>query len=282
MGGDPSAGAELRFTILGCGASGGVPRLGGPDEGGQWGACDPNEPRNRRRRCALLVERIGPEGVTRALVDAGPDIREQLLSAKVGWLDGVLFTHDHADHIHGIDDLRLSVFVRRKMLDIWADAATMRTLEKRFGYVFKTPTGSPYPPILTAHDITEAHLAGDAPLTVEGAGGPIHATPFQVTHGGINALGFRFGGVAYLPDVSRIPEPVWTRLADLDIWIVDALRIDPHPSHSHLAQTLDWIAQAGPKRAVLTNMNIELDYAETDAASPDNVTPAHDGMVLYG
>ncbi|MEL6980332.1 MAG: MBL fold metallo-hydrolase [Pseudomonadota bacterium] len=274
--------SRLRFTVLGCGASGGVPRLGGPDETGQWGACDPLEPKNRRRRCALLVERFGPGGVTRVLVDAGPDIRQQLLDARVGWLDATLFTHDHADHIHGIDDLRLTVFVRRKLLDVWADEATMDTLRRRFGYVFETPEGSAYPPILTAHKITRDQIEGRAPLVIEGAGGPIAARPFEVRHGRISSLGFRFGDVAYLPDVSGVPETTWPALQGLDLWIVDALRLDPHPSHAHLALTLEWIARAAPRRAVLTNMNIELDYAATNAATPEHVTPAHDGMMLYG
>lgn len=272
---------NLRVTILGCGASGGVPRFGGEDGGGNWGACDPAEPKNHRRRCALLVERLGPNGVTRLLVDAGPDIRQQLLDAKVSWLDAVLFTHEHADHIHGIDDLRMAVFVQRRLLDIWADSRTLDTLRRRFGYVFETPEGSAYPPILTPHVFTEAQAVGATPIRVDGAGGPINATAFPVGHGRIESLGFRIGDMAYLPDADSIPEASWTILEDLDLWIVDALRLAPHPSHAHLELTLEWIARAQPRRAVLTNMNIELDYAETAAATPEHVTPAHDGMVLH-
>lgn len=275
-------GEGLRFTLLGCGASGGVPRLGGKDGSGNWGACDPHDAKNRRRRCALLVERFGPDGgVTRVVVDAGPDIREQLLSARVDWLDGVLFTHDHADHIHGIDDLRMIVFVRRKLLDIWANPETMQTLRRRFGYVFETPPGSLYPPILSAHELTPEQVDGRACVRVEGAGGPIEAHAVALTHGRIMALGYRFDDVFYAPDVSAVPEDAWPMLEGLDLLILDALRPEPHPSHAHLELALEWIARAAPRRAVLTNMNIELDYAATAAATPKNVEPGYDGMTLW-
>lgn len=261
--------AELRITILGCGSSGGVPRLGG-----RWGACDPSNLRNRRRRCALLVERMaGHSGVTRALVDAGPDMRDQLLDAGVGLLDAVLFTHEHADHVHGIDDLRQVAFNRHARLPCWATATTAESLRRRFGYVFETPPGSEYPPILDLHRI-------DGPFAVEGEGGPLEVLPFEVQHGRIRALGFRFGPVAYLPDVSAMTEPAWTAVADLDCWIVDALRYEPHDSHSHLSQTLDWIERARARSAVITNMHIDLDYARVQAETPPHVAPAHDGMTL--
>ncbi|MFN3614331.1 MAG: MBL fold metallo-hydrolase, partial [Rubrimonas sp.] len=239
--------AELRVTILGCGSSGGVPRLGG-----RWGACDPSNPRNRRRRCALLVERLAPDGgATRVLVDAGPDMREQLLDASVGMLDAVLFAHEHADHVHGIDDLRQVAFNRRARLPCWASATTAETLSRRFGYVFETPPGSDYPPILDLKLIQGG-------FSVDGQGGAIAVRPFEVQHGRIRALGFRFGPVAYLPDVSAMTDEAWAAVADLDCWIVDALRYEPHESHSHLAQTLDWIARARPRSAVITNMHIDL------------------------
>ncbi len=260
--------AQLRFTVLGCGSSGGVPRLGG-----HWGACDPANPRNARRRCALLAERVTDAGTTRALIDTSPDLRAQMLDAGVGTLDAVLWTHAHADHVHGIDDLRMIVFNMRHRLPVWADPETRQSLETRFGYAFKQPEGSSYPPILDMNTI-------DGPVTVTGAGGALIFTPFTVAHGGIDALGFRIGGLAYLPDVSDLPDAAWPHLMDLDIWIVDALRRDPHPSHAHLAMTLDWIARAAPRRAVLTNMHIDLDHDTLVAETPDNVTPAHDGMVL--
>lgn len=261
--------AELRVTVLGCGSSGGVPRLGG-----RWGACDPANPKNRRRRCSILVERIEAGGVTQVLVDAGPDLREQLLEAQVSRLDGVLFTHEHADHVHGIDDLRQIVFNRRARLPVWACAATARTLAARFSYVFEQEPGSLYEPILDMRLI-------EGPVTVEGAGGPITARPFRVPHGpGYSALGFRIGPVAYLPDVSEMSEEAWEVVTGAECWIVDALRYEPHYTHSHLAQTLEWIERARVARAVITNMHIDLDHDRVAAETPGNVTPAHDGMVL--
>ncbi|MGX0903693.1 phosphoribosyl 1,2-cyclic phosphate phosphodiesterase [Roseovarius sp. MBR-79] len=259
---------ELRFTILGCGSSGGVPRLGG-----HWGDCDPTNPRNTRRRCSLLIERETTDGTTRVLIDTAPDLRAQLLDAGIGRLDAVAYTHAHADHVHGIDDLRMIVFNMRQRLPVWADGDTQNALYARFGYAFVQPEDSPYPPILDMHTI-------DGAFTVEGAGGAITLTPFTVGHGSIDALGFRVGGLAYLPDAVKIPEPVWPLLEGLDCWVVDALRRTPHPTHAHLEMTLEWIARAAPRRAVLTNMHIDLDYATIDAETPDHITPAFDGMVI--
>lgn len=260
--------ADLKLTILGCGSSGGVPRLGDV-----WGECDPNDPRNRRRRCSLLVQRITEEGETAVLIDTSPDLRQQLLDAGIGRLDAVLFTHAHADHTHGLDDLRMIVFNMRQRLPVYADGPTQNDLLGRFGYAFVQPAGSAYPPILDLHAI-------DGDVTIEGAGGPITFTPFEVTHGNIDALGFRMGDIAYLPDVSDIPDAVWPVLDGLDCWIVDALRRTPHPSHAHLDLTLEWIARAAPKRAVLTNMHIDLDYQTVADETPDHITPAYDGMVI--
>lgn len=260
--------SRYRFTILGCGSSGGVPRIGG-----QWGACDPANPRNRRRRCSMLVERDGPGGTTRVLIDASPDLREQLLDAGVGALDGVVFTHSHADHCHGLDDLRMVVINMRQRIRVWADDATADDIVSRFRYAFETPEGSSYPPILEMN-----RLRG--PITVAGAGGGIRLDPFTVHHGDIDALGFRIGGLVYLPDAGRMTDEAWRAVADLDIWVVDALRRDPHPSHAHLERTLDWIARANPARAILTNMHNDLDYDTVRAETPDHVEPAHDMMVL--
>jgi phosphoribosyl 1,2-cyclic phosphate phosphodiesterase len=260
--------ADLRFTILGCGSSGGVPRLGG-----HWGACDPANPKNNRRRCSILVERVTDAGTTTVLVDTSPDLRSQLLDAKVGRLDGVIYTHSHADHVHGIDDLRMIVFNMRARLPVWADAETQAALMARFDYAFVQPEGSMYPPILNMN-----LLEGD--VTVSGAGGDITFTPFPVNHGAIDALGFRIRDVAYLPDVASIPDTSWPYMDNLDCWIVDALRRDPHPTHSHLAQTLDWITQVQPKQAVLTNMHIDLDYQTLLDETPDHIQPAYDGMTL--
>ncbi|MEX0337836.1 MAG: MBL fold metallo-hydrolase [Arenibacterium sp.] len=260
--------SEYRFTILGCGSSGGVPRLGG-----HWGDCDPDNPKNNRRRCSMLVERDGPDGTTSVLIDTTPDLRAQLLDTNTGRLDGVVYTHSHADHVHGIDDLRMIVFNMRARLPVWADGDTQNALFSRFGYAFVQPEGSPYPPILDMKTISGA-------FEVPGAGGPIRFQPFRVSHGSIDSLGFRIGTMAYLPDVADIYDESWEHLSDLDIWVVDALRRTPHPTHAHLEKTLGWIEQVKPKQAVLTNMHIDLDYETVVSETPDNVTCAYDGMTL--
>jgi phosphoribosyl 1,2-cyclic phosphate phosphodiesterase len=260
--------STLAFTILGCGSSGGVPRLGG-----HWGNCDPDNPKNNRRRCSLLIERSAPSGVTRVLIDTSPDLRAQLLQAGIGELDAVVYTHSHADHMHGIDDLRMVVFNTGKRLPVWADGATQDALLARFGYAFVQPKGSSYPPILDLNTIE-----GD--VTIEGAGGAITLTPLEVAHGAIHSLGFRINNLAYLPDVSAISADAWAKLTNLDCWILDALRRKPHPTHAHLAQALEWIERAAPKYAVLTNMHNDLDYETVLAETPDHVTPAYDGMTL--
>jgi phosphoribosyl 1,2-cyclic phosphate phosphodiesterase len=260
--------SRLRFTILGCGSSGGVPRLGG-----YWGACDPANPKNARRRCSMLVERIGAGGTTRVLIDTSPDMRAQLLDAGIGDLDGVLFTHEHADHTHGLDDLRMIVINRRARLPVWADGSTADALISRFAYAFVQPEGSPYPPILD--------LRAMAPeVTVTGRGGPVTARPFRVDHGTIDALGFRIGPLAYLPDVKEMYESAWEALAGLDCLVIDALRYTPHPTHTHLAQTLGWIERAAPRRAVLTNLHTDMDYARLNAETPEHITAACDGMII--
>jgi phosphoribosyl 1,2-cyclic phosphate phosphodiesterase len=259
---------ELRFTILGCGSSGGVPRLGG-----KWGDCDPENPRNMRRRCSMLIEQTGDDGTTRILIDTTPDMRFQLLDAGVGELDAVVYTHAHADHVHGVDDLRMIVFNMRRRLPVWADGDTQNDLFSRFGYAFVQPEGAPYPPIVNMKTI-------DGPFSIDGAGGAVTLTPFRVNHGSIDALGFRVRDLAYLPDVAKMSDEAWEAVQDLDCWILDALRRDPHPTHSHLEQSLAWIERAAPKRAVLTNMHIDLDYATLEAETPDHITPAHDGMQI--
>ncbi len=261
--------AELRFTILGCGSSGGVPRLGG-----LWGNCDPTNPKNARRRCSLLIERIdGEDAATRVLIDTSPDLRAQLLEAGVGLLDAVVYTHSHADHMHGIDDLRMIVFNRKARLPVWADAPTQEALLSRFGYAFVQPEGSPYPPILEMNSI-----AGE--IAVQGAGGPIRLIPFRVRHGAMDALGFRIADLAYLPDVSEIPDSAVAVLEGLDCWILDALRRAPHPTHFHLERALEWIGRMAPRRAILTNLHNDLDYDRLMAETPPHVVPAHDGMTI--
>ena len=262
----------IRVTILGCGSSGGVPRIGGV-----WGSCDPAEPRNRRRRCALLIDRTGPLGTTRVLVDTGPDMVAQLLDAEVSTLDAVVWTHAHADHIHGIDDLRQLAYNARSRLPGYADRETGGALLDRFGYIFNSPSGSNYPPVCDLHEIE-----GD--LTIDGAGGQIEMSPFWVPHGNILSLGLKIatkhGGIVYLPDVHDIPQSAWDIIKTPEIFICDALRRDPHPSHAHLALTLSWLARSNTARGVITNMHLDMDYATLRKELPANVAPAHDGMVL--
>jgi phosphoribosyl 1,2-cyclic phosphate phosphodiesterase len=259
---------RLTVRILGCGSSAGVPRIGG-----DWGDCDPENEKNRRSRCSILVERRTADGTTRALVDTSPDLRSQLLAAGTGLLDGVAYTHPHADHIHGIDDLRTVVQNRGGRLPVWADADTTELLIARFAYVFVQPAGSLYPPILDLRPI-------DGPFTVEGDGGPIPFRPIRVQHGRIEALGFRIADFAYIPDVSEILPEAWAELEGLDTLVLDALRRKPHPTHAHLARTLEWIALARPRLGVLPNMHNDLDHAALLAELPSGVIPAHDGLEL--
>jgi phosphoribosyl 1,2-cyclic phosphate phosphodiesterase len=260
----------LKLTILGCGTSGGVPRIGNI-----WGACDPANPKNRRRRCSVLVEREGAAGITHVLVDTSPDLRQQLLDAQVEWLDGVLFTHDHADHTHGIDDLRMVSYNGRRRVAVYYDEATGRQLKERFGYCFRMSPNGEYPPILDGREIAPAE-----PVRVLGPGGVVEALPFRQLHGSGETLGFRFGGIAYSPDVSNFPEETLPLLADLDVWIIDALRYSTHPSHFSVDEALHWIARVKPKRAVLTHMHVDLDYEALARSLPAGVEPAYDGMVL--
>ncbi len=260
----------LRFTVLGCGSSAGVPRVA---QG--WGACDPNNPKNRRRRCSLLVERIGKDGKTIVLVDTSPDLREQLIGADVEKLDGVLFTHDHADHSHGIDDVRPIVLHQRRRVDVYLDTPTSAALHAKFGYCFATPPGSDYPPIVTEH-----RIAAGTPVTIEGEGGAITAEPYSQFHGTGTTLGFRFGAFAYSCDVSAIPDETVRHLQNLDVWILDALRYKPHPSHFSVDEALAWIERIKPRRAVLTNLHTDLDYETLRRILPHNVEPAFDNMLI--
>lgn len=261
----------LRFTILGCGSSPGTPRITG-----DWGACDPTNPKNRRTRAAALVERIAPNGgVTRVVIDTGPDFREQMLMAGVKRLDGVIYSHGHADHLHGIDDLRGYVLEQKRMIDIHADQATMSRLQETFGYCFATPPGSSYPPILVPHLIDHAR-----PVVIEGEGGRLEFLPLPQVHGDSISLGFRIGDLAYCPDVNDFPESTAALLRSLDMLIIDALQYRSHPSHFSLSEALDWIGRLTPRRAVLTHMHVPLDYATVMAETPDGVEPAFDGMMI--
>jgi phosphoribosyl 1,2-cyclic phosphate phosphodiesterase len=261
----------LTVTILGCGSSGGVPRLG---QG--WGACDPNNPKNRRLRCSILIERENQNGrKTVVLVDTSPDLREQLLRRGTDRLDAVVLTHSHADHTHGMDDVRPLVLHMRHRIPTYMDAATSADVRHAFEYIFATPEGSMYPPLLE-----ERRIETGRSFSVEGPGGPVEILPFELEHGEINALGLRIGGFAYTPDVSRIPEEAVPFLQDLDTWVIDALRHSRHPSHFSVSEALDWIARLHPRAAILTNLHTDLDYGELAAALPASCEPAYDGLQL--
>lgn len=261
----------LRITLLGSGSSAGVPRIGG-----DWGACDPKEPRNHRTRGGLLVQRWAdapgdPMEATTLLVDTSPDLRSQLLAANVKRVDAVLYSHDHADQTHGIDDLRAFYITHRTRIRVYMDDATRASLHHRFGYCFRGENG--YPAILDDAGV----LASGATVQVDGPGGPIEALPLAQDHGSVVSLGFRFGPAAYSNDVVMMDSEVFAALAGLDLWIVDALRHKPHPTHAHLARTLEWIGQVRPKHAVLTNMHIDMDYRAVAAELPAGVEPGYDG-----
>ncbi len=259
-------------TILGCGSSGGVPRIGN-----DWGICDPNEPRNRRRRCALLIEawQNGISEPTRVLIDTGVDLREQLLDAEVDRVDAVFYTHEHADHTHGIDDLRVLALHNRRRVDVYFTRHCGERLREAFGYCFATPAGSNYPPILNAHEIE----AGDT-VAVDGPGGTLKLNAFLQLHGDIDSLGFRLHNFAYSCDLSGIPASSEADVSGLDLWVLDALRPTPHPSHLSLPESLQLIERFKPRQAVLTDMHIDMDYATLDADTPHHVTPAFDGMQI--
>ena len=262
----------LEFTILGCGSSGGVPRADGA-----WGACDPAEPRNRRTRCSLLVRRkAAEEGApqTSVVIDTAPEFRQQAAAAGLDRLDAVLFTHDHADQTHGIDDLRAFWIRQRRRTPCYMDAYTREHLMRRFGYVFEGEGG--YPPI--CEDLPLPPLG--TPWCVEGPSGEIPILGFDQDHGAIRSVGFRIADVAYSADVVDFPESAEPALANLKVWIVDALRLTPHPTHAHLQKALDWIARMKPERAILTNMHIDLDYRSLVDSLPPGVEPAYDGLTF--
>ncbi|MBX3569267.1 MAG: MBL fold metallo-hydrolase [Rhizobiaceae bacterium] len=262
---------RLRFTILGCGSSAGTPRING-----DWGQCDPTNPRNRRTRAAALVERIRPDGrATRVVIDTGPDFREQMIGSGVTTIDAAIYTHAHADHIHGIDDLRSYVLINRRLMDVYADEPTFKRLDEAFGYCFASPPGSSYPPILRAHRIEH-----DRVVEIAGEGGTLAFEPLPQQHGDIVSLGFRIGPVAYCPDVNDFPVATVERMGGLGLLVIDALQYKGHPSHLSLAEALDWIERIGPQRALLTHMHTPLDYETVLRETPPHVEPAYDGQVL--
>ena len=250
----------MKVTVLGCGPSWGVPAIG-PD----WGRCDPGEPKNRRRRCSLLVESRGRV----LLIDTAPDLRQQLLDAGAARIDGVVLTHAHADHLHGIDDLRMVTRLMGGPIPLYAEAATLEEADRRFGYALAPPVpGRPlYRPALTPTPVTGSFTAAGMPVV-----------PFTQNHGYSTTLGLRIGKLAYSTDVAEVDENAFAALAGIEFWVVDCLRREPHPTHSNLAKTLAWIARVKPRRAVLTHMDQSLDYRELSAELPSGVEPGYDGL----
>ena len=258
----------IKTTILGCGSSGGVPRIDG-----DWGVCDPKNEKNVRTRCSILVERITEDKKTVVLIDTSPDMRNQLLKAGVKSLDAVLYTHDHADQSGGIDDLRVFALRKRERVNVYFDKDTASRLIPRFNYCFRSGEKQGYPSILAENFIKPYEK-----LIIDGPGGKLCFIPFLQDHGSISSLGYKFNNIAYSSDVVDFPDKSLKYISNLDYWIVDALRITPHPTHSHLDKTLNWINNFSCKQAYLTNMHIDLDYEQLLNTLPDNVKPSFDGF----
>jgi phosphoribosyl 1,2-cyclic phosphate phosphodiesterase len=259
-----------RFTILGCASSPGVPRITG-----DWGACDPSNPKNRRTRASILVEQFADDGaLTSVVIDTGPDFRSQMVAVGAQDLHGVVLTHAHADHLHGIDDIRSFVYKNQHRMPVWGDTLTMERVLEGFAYCFETPNGSSYPPIGRAKIIPDLEQV----FEVEGPGGAIPFLPLWQEHGESHSLGFRIGDVAYCTDVSHFPDATIDKMGGLDVLVIDCLQYKRHPSHLSLEQAMDWIGRIQPKRAILTHMHIPLDYDTVCRETPDHVEPAYDGM----
>ena len=261
---------KLEVTILGCGSSGGVPRADG-----NWGVCDPADPRNNRTRCSMMIRRPsgeGPERWTTVVVDASPEFRQQTAAAGARRLDALLLTHDHADQSHGIDDIRAFAMRQRARIPVHVDPPTLETMLSRFGYIFNGFKG--YPAIA---DIAPIPPHGE-PWRVEGPSGAIPVVTFDQDHGEIRSVGYRFGPIAYSSDVLTLDDAAFEAMSGVDLWIVDALRYTPHPTHAHVERTLGWIERLKPRAAILTNMHIDLDYQELTARLPEGVVAAFDGM----
>lgn len=252
----------MRITILGSGTSSGVPRIGN-----DWGECDPSEPRNRRTRASALIEHDG----TRILIDTGPDMREQLLAADIDRVDAVIWTHDHADHCHGIDDLRQLYHVTGTPVRGYARPATLAALDARFTYAFHGRAG--YPPTIEAKALPDRLEIGGITISVT-----------DQPHGNIHAAGLRFeagnAAIGYATDFNIMTDDMATMYEGLDIWVVDALRRRPHPTHMELPAVLDWVERLRPGRTALIHMDQSMDYARLCAELPPGVEPGYDGLVL--
>lgn len=260
----------ITATLLGCGSSGGVPRIGNI-----WGACDPKNPKNRRTRCSLLVETAH----VRFLIDTAPDVRTQLLRENVATVDGIAFTHDHADQSGGLDDMR-AVYQNRgeKVIPVWLYRETAETLMKRFAYCFEE-NAQRYPVIFSATILESPHAIFEVAQT-------LHVETFPLEHGPLTALGFKIKNptdgrtLAYMPDVHSIPPSSCATLNGVDVWIVDCLGYHPHPTHAHLDQVLEWVTLFKPTQTILTNLHITMDYETLIQKLPSNICPGFDGLKI--
>jgi phosphoribosyl 1,2-cyclic phosphate phosphodiesterase len=253
----------VRVTILGCGTSAGVPRPGGKDGKGEWGAANPADPRNRRRRCSILVQDKGRT----VLVDTSPDVRAQLLDAEVERIDAVVWTHEHADQVHGLDDLR-PYMLRQGRIESWANQRTYDVLLQRFGYCFEQ-IGDFYAPLFDVNVIR-------GPFSAAG----LAVVPVEQDHGTIPSIGLRFGAFGYANDLVAMPEASLEAFKGVEVLVVDAMRYRPHPTHAHLDLALEWVKRIAPSRAFLTNLHVDMDYAELDGRTPNHVQPCYDGLII--
>ncbi|MFT6263073.1 MAG: phosphoribosyl 1,2-cyclic phosphate phosphodiesterase [Dasania sp.] len=254
---------QLTAIILGCGSSGGVPRING-----NWGVCDPNNPKNIRTRSSMVIHYNNKHIV----IDTSPEFRMQMIREKITSIEAVLYTHDHADQAHGIDDVRAYSNMGRDPIPCYADHETANILGKRFDYIFHQKPDSDYPAVMTMHKMTDYQ-----PFQVQSFG-DIDIIAFEAPHGKIVARGFIIGSMAYSPDVSGLSDAVLDRLKGCDIWVVDCLRYRPHDTHANLEQVLKWHAYVQPKQMILTNLHIDFDYDILSQELPDNIIPAYDGL----
>lgn len=272
---------RLRAVILGCGSSGGVPRIGGVDGRGDWGDCDPGEPRNYRSRCSIAIQRARADGsfdgrLTTVLIDCAPEMRLQLIENGIHTVDAAVFTHDHADQTHGIDDLRVVALQRMERVPVYASSHTAPDLFARFSYCFERKPGSSYPAVLDWHELP----ADGAQFEVDGPTGPVPVIPFLQKHGRVPSHGFRCGPIAYSSDLHDLEEESWRVVDGCEAWIIDALQYRPHGSHLHLDKALAFLERARARRGILTNLHVVMDYRTVASETPEHVEPAYDGMVI--
>lgn len=260
----------MQITILGCGSSTGVPRVGN-----DWGLCDPEVPENMRSRCSILLERVQKDKKTSIVIDTGPDFRMQMNRANVKKIDAVFYTHEHADHTHGIDDLRMYALRDKKRINVYTSQNTSKNLMDKFGYCFTNNSNGAYPPILNLNIVKHG-----IKYTIDGDGGTIDITPVNQIHGNILSFGFKINNVVYSSDISDIPAETSKYIEKSDLWIVDSLRWDNHPTHFHVDKALDLIQKLNIKEAILTNLHIDLDYKILKNYLPKNVLPAYDGLII--